>query len=522
MDLRPRSLAGDTLERNPHRSRVPVPVLSGFPPPVRHQPPPAPVVCHPIERLIVCALIQRWQTSFGRWADYRQRLRGRIFAAAAWSTLAFVSTQVLRLASNLVMTRLLAPDMFGIMSVVLVIQITLTLLCDFGLRIIVIQSPRGDDPRFLNTVWTLEVVRGLLIWSIGLAAAGGLAGAGSMGWLPPNTALAAPELPIVMAITLGAAAITGFQSTNLITAQRHMQFRTVALVEIGAQLTALAAMLAIGWFTRSIWALAAGSLVAAAMTTIMSHHLLPGLRNRFAWDPSAVRDVVVSGRWVVLSSLLLVASLNADRFIFSGFVGAAELGLYAIAMNIIVMIDSVGSRLFSTVVLASMSEAARNNPQSIGRSLSKHRVVFDAGYLAASGLMFASAPAIIGFLYDDRYAGAGPMLQVLSLSLIFARYHIFPAVYLAMGQPKLVATINAIKLLAFMLLFLTLYSVFGVNGAIWAVALHAAASTVAILWINRRFALNNFSLEFAVLPAWVVGWSIGFTAVEAYAIATGR
>ncbi len=455
----------------------------------------------------ICEL--SWASSVGRLTERFGSLRGRLFHAAAWTMLAYLTAQILRFGGNLIMTRLLAPEMFGVMSVVLVIQLTLTLLCDFGLRIVVIQSRRGDEPEFLNTVWTLEVLRGALIWLLGLAAALALFFAGGVGMLPPASSWAAPELPAVIAICITASAISGLQSTNLITRQRHLDVRSISIIELVSQLVAVIGMIAIGLLTRSIWALVAGSIIAAAVTTVLSHVYLPGLRNRFAWDRSTISEIYTSGRWVMLSSLLLVLATNADRFLLAGYIGPAELGLYAIAVNIIILVESIGSRLFSTVVFASLSEKARESTAALRALLSRQRFAFDVGYLFASGLFFALGPWLIDVLYDERYNAAGHILRVLALTMIFSRYNIFPAAYLALGKPYLTATVNLTKLAALLVLLPVLFYHGGLEGALIAVALHGLVSTVAILVINHRLQLNDFRLELMVLPVWIVGWGIG-------------
>jgi len=72
-------------------------------------------------------------------------------------------SQILRFVSNLIMTRLLAPDMFGLMALAGIFILGLNLLSDIGLKQILIQNKRSDD-QFVNTVWTMQVIRGWLIW----------------------------------------------------------------------------------------------------------------------------------------------------------------------------------------------------------------------------------------------------------------------------------------------------------------------------------------------------------------------
>jgi hypothetical protein len=43
---------------------------------------------------------------------------------------------------------------------------------DFGLNASVIRSARGDDPVFLQTAWTVQILRGVMLWLISVMLAG--------------------------------------------------------------------------------------------------------------------------------------------------------------------------------------------------------------------------------------------------------------------------------------------------------------------------------------------------------------
>ena len=67
-------------------------------------------------------------------------LRKRAISAGAWNLAALVTSQAIRLGGNLVMARLLMPDMFGIMIIATTVSVVLHLLSDVGLRQNIIQS----------------------------------------------------------------------------------------------------------------------------------------------------------------------------------------------------------------------------------------------------------------------------------------------------------------------------------------------------------------------------------------------
>lgn len=444
----------------------------------------------------------------------RARLLGnRIFQAASLSIAAHILGQAIRLGGNLIMTRLLMPEAFGLMSIVMAVQVTITLLSDIGIRVSVIQNHR-EDPEFLNTAWTIQFLRGLGIWGTCLVLALGLAAAGQAGYLSPGSAWAAPSLPMVLAATSFVTVIYGLQSTNYLTASRNLAVKRLLIIDIVGQIAGLAVMIALGILTRSIWSLVSAGIVAAIITTIMSHVYLPGIANRFGWDAQARHEIYKFGIWILASSVTSVLAGNIDRILLGGLVSATTMGLYSIALSLTLIVDGAGSRLYELVMLPALSQVAREDRGRFRQALQRLRLPFDLGYLAAAGFIVAIGPHLIELLYDPRYEGAGAILQILSFSLVFARYGIFPIAYLALGHPHTLAILNSVKLAAAVVLILVLYSYFGFTGALYGVAFHSAAVLPIYLWFNRRYGLNDFIFELLVLPAWPAGYIAGLALLE--------
>src|ERR1700677_394636 len=84
----------------------------------------------------------------------------------AWTAVGFGGAQVLRFAFNLILTRLLYPELFGLMALAFTVITGLNLFSDFGTAAIVVCNPRGADREFLNTVWTLQILRGFVLAAV--------------------------------------------------------------------------------------------------------------------------------------------------------------------------------------------------------------------------------------------------------------------------------------------------------------------------------------------------------------------
>ena len=87
-------------------------------------------------------------------------------SASIWTIAGFGFSQVIRLGSNLALTRILVPELFGMMAIVTAIRLGIYMCSEIGLKVSVIRHENGEEPGFLNTAWTMQVIRGGLLWLI--------------------------------------------------------------------------------------------------------------------------------------------------------------------------------------------------------------------------------------------------------------------------------------------------------------------------------------------------------------------
>ena len=117
--------------------------------------------------------------------------------AASWTLFGYGASQAFRLLSNLVLARLLAPEHFGLIAIVTVFMIALAMFSDVGIGPNIIQSERGEDEDFLNTAWTVQIIRGFLLWFACLVLAWPM----SIFYKQPDLALLIPVSGLVAIIS---------------------------------------------------------------------------------------------------------------------------------------------------------------------------------------------------------------------------------------------------------------------------------------------------------------------------------
>lgn len=364
-------------------------------------------------------------------------LKWRSARGTFWVGLGFGSENALRLAGNLVLTRLLFPEAFGLMAIVQVFIAGLYMFSDMGIRASIVHDTRGEDPALLNTAFAMQIARGVVLWLITCAAARPLASF-------YEEPILAPILPVAGLV----AVIQGFNSTKLHTANRNMVLGRVTGVKIVGQVGGLIVMIALAFLWESVWALVLGGLVGPLLVAGLSHAVLPGTRNRFAFDPVLARRLLKFGKYIFIATVAGFFVRNADRAILGKFVELDALAFYSIAYFLASAPVILSNRLADTVLFPLYSIAARGESGATVAKVARMRRVILFGTLA-----LLTVPAVIGielieFLYDARYQSAGPLLVLLAVcamvSPINAAYSMLPVAHGDSARFALLAVLSGV------------------------------------------------------------------------------
>lgn len=444
-------------------------------------------------------------------SDKSTSLRSRVLHAGSWTLGGHALGQVLRLAANLLMTRLLVPEMFGVMAVATIFLVGLTLFSDLGLKQVVIQSRRSEDALFLNTVWVVQILRGVFIFLLVLLFAWGLLQAIENAWLPPGSTYANPELPRVLAWLAISPLISGFESTKLQTANRNLNLSRVVSIEFWSQLSGILTMVLWAMNSPSLSAMVAGALVSALVKTVLSHIWLQGITNGLAWDAVAAREIVNFGKWIFATSIIGFLISNGDRLIVGWLIPAESMGVYAIAMLLAGAMQDVVQKIIGSVVFPALGKVSRETPHRLKELYYRLRLPVDAFCLLLAGFVAVAGQSIVHILYDHRYAGAGPLLQILALNLVLLRFSVAGQLYLVSGQPRGMALQMFSRLLSIFLFIPLGFNFAGLPGAALGVVLAGVPEFLIVFFgIKRSMGLIDYRLEFRnflILPLGMLsGW----------------
>ncbi|MBO6934331.1 MAG: oligosaccharide flippase family protein [Deltaproteobacteria bacterium] len=413
------------------------------------------------------------------------------------------AAQVLRLGSNLILTRLLFPEAFGLMTTLAVFNTGLIMLSDVGIEQSVIQNEKGDEKDFLNTAWTVQVLRGWGLYVVALALTYPMAileKQDALLWLIPIGSLSVP--------------IASLGSTSEFTLRRRVQPGRILMLDFASQVVGVGVMVLWAWIEPSIWALVGGNIVRETFRSIGTHLVLPaGYKNRFRMHEPSRKAIAKFGRWILGSSAVFYLAGFADRLLLLPYLGAERLGIYSIAALLSEAAFTVIGKVIHGVVFPVFSRVGEEGRDQLRTFYYRARLRLDALTMTAVGLLATLGPFFVHLLWDDRYADAGWMLQILALKA-GTRTVFVPADYCLMSIGLVrYGFFNNVARAVFIFAGIPIgYSVAGEVGVFWAVALSDLPS-VFILWpILAREKLLRLDRE---LLSWAfagvgagVGWLI--------------
>jgi len=391
-----------------------------------------------------------------------QNLKKRATSATVFVLAGYGLSQLLRLAGNLVLTRLLVPEYFGIMAIAQVFLFALGLFSDIGLAPGVIRSKRIGDPVFLNTAWTLQVIRGFVLWGLALAIA-----------FPVAQFYNNPILLKILPVIGLAFLFTGFSSTSIFTLNKDVRLGKITAMELTSQFIGLVVMIVLAYLYRNVWALVTGSLVICMAKMILSHFLESGNRPSFCLEGKAVHELISFGKWIFVSTAMMFLATQSDRLLLGKFFPLTLFGVYNIAVIFAEFPKQVMSQLSGKIIfplMVQVSELPRHEFR--GLILEKRKLfLFPAALLIAVFAGFGDL--FIEMLYDARYHQAGWILPLLSVGMWpFLLNASIDRCFYAVGEPKIPAVGNFFKFVYMVTCVPLFFHFAGVFGAVLAVALN--------------------------------------------------
>ena len=371
---------------------------------------------------------------------------------------------VTQLASVAVLARLLPPESYGTLAMAMAVINFANLFRDFGLQTTLIRHPVVSDD-MKDTVHRSCVVLGPLLAVLLIIAA-----------VPISRGFGQPDLvPVICALAF-MFPISTLSLVHQALLERAGNFRTLARIEATSGVTALVVAILLALAGAEVWALVAQMLLNAALITIQLR-LNSEWRPRNLFSREEFRAIWSMGADLSAFRVMTYFENNLDSIIIGRVLGAGPLGIYAMALKVILFPLQNMSAVLCRALLPVMSQH-QSTPEALGplylRSLAM--TVMITAPLAA-GLFMLREP-FVAVVFGPKWLEMVGILQWLAL--VFFIQSISNAtgiVFLARGQSRLLLWLGVLGAVLFSSSF-----IIGVQWGIEGVAFCYFIANLINLW----------------------------------------
>lgn len=399
-------------------------------------------------------------------------LRGDLFATGA----SFAGQTFLKLCSSLVLTRILTPGDYGTITILMSVVFIFVMLSDIGFSVCIVRSMRGEDQVYLNTAWTIRIVRAIVNTALLYLCAPFIAG------LYHASSLTLPFRVLSVWFL-----IDGLQSTAFPVSVRRKNSRIVMYSELTGSIFSTIFTVVYCYFSRDYWGMLYGTLVNRLVVVVLSHRYYRDIRPTLQWDWPAAKEIFEFSRFVMPSSVLTLFLNQFDRAIFLRLFDFSLLGVYSLATNIISPVENLITKASQMVLYPRCAHNFRRDRSTFSLKYYTENTRIFIATLAVPAAIGGAAQFLIHALYDPRYAEAAAVLQAFALRAVLKGLA-SPAedMLIATGESRLILVANVYRVIWMVAASLLGYRYFGFIGFTYGVALSGLPGLLYYLCLQYR------------------------------------
>jgi O-antigen/teichoic acid export membrane protein len=321
-----------------------------------------------------------------------------------------------------------------------------------------------------------------------------------------------PMLAQLLPVAALSIVLQGFMSTKEATANKDIRLGRLMLLGLFARTLGIALNIVLALILNSVWALVFGTLLQYFIKMILTHTVLPGVRNRLAWNWEVFWDLFHFGKYIMLGTAATFLIKQGDKAVLGKMVSLTDLAVYSIGW-MIAAVAMTFNRVFGRRILFPLYAEKRVEENMENRAkVARLRFGVTGTMLLASFLLALVGDWLIQVLYTPDYYLAGPILVLVALAsmptIITAAYTEF---LLSTGNSRSFTVIlisNAVLQMVFLMIGV---QAFGLFGAIIAPPLAVLLVYPMTVWMVRPYGVWDPRHDglYALLAA--VAWGVALS-----------
>jgi O-antigen/teichoic acid export membrane protein len=432
-------------------------------------------------------------------------LTTRTVVGGLWVAFTNGGNRVLELLMLVVLARLLPPAEFGLFGIALVALSALKRFSQVGLDIALVQRKEENVDAYLDTAFTIQLIRGLLVATVAYLAAPGVA------WF-----FGEPEATTLLRVAALATLFQTASNPGTMYFRKDLEFHKQFVYTTSGTLARVVVSIAFAVFVEATaWALVVGLVAGNALMMVVSY-LIHDYRPRPGFDLGKARELVDYGKWILGSSVVSFLYTEGDDVFVGRVLGPGALGAYQLAYRL--------SNAPATEISHTISQVAMPAYSKVQDDIGALRAGFHRALrlsvlvsLPVGVGIAVVAPVFVPTVLGDGWSRMVVPMQVLgAFGCLRSVRTVTSPLFKAVGRPDLPAKIHAVRLVVLAVAIYPLTTAYGLTGT----ALAVLATSAVGIPLGAALAVRILDDDLRSLVAIVVFPTFGSLVMAACALAT--
>jgi O-antigen/teichoic acid export membrane protein len=427
------------------------------------------------------------------------QLKERVFRGGAWLVIGNTLDRLAGLIKLGILARLLTPADFGLIGIAMLLIHWFEQFSQTGFNQALVRT-RGDIQPYLNTFWTVQILRGIMLATVFFLAAPVAV------WFFENPG----ALPVIQAMAL-LVLLRGFINPAVVYLTRELDFQRFVMWNMWQVLSSLAVAIPLALVYRNVWALVLSLLVGQAVSTIVSYRIY-SFHPRLSFDRGRAREMMQFGKWIFWRNALGALVTSVDDLIVGKLLGASALGLYQMALRLTAFPTHQITPILQRVIYPAFARL-RQADQLRGAYLQLLKLSLLL-VLPAICILFALPHVVIRVFLGEQWMTIVTVVQILAFSCgLNAVRSVANPMFESMGRPDIPVKLRGARLILYLLLIYPGTQRWGITGTALAVVCTDLITTTMQFFFLRSLiglglvqaAANIRQGAVAALPLLLVG-----------------
>lgn len=384
---------------------------------------------------------------------------------------------ILRFARNIILARILAPEAFGLMATVMASVSAMEALTQVGLRQSTIQNKSSANDDYLNAVWWISSLRGIVIYLIAFFASPYI-----------SSYFGQPDSAYILRTGFLVFLLNGFISPRIHILEKELRLKKWVILMRGAGIAGVIVAIASSFVLKNVWALLLGFLSEAFLRTILSFILCP-IKPTLKLDKFYTAEIMKFSRRIFGLPIIMMLYTQIDIFVIGKLLSVKILGIYVLVKHLAEMPMELFSKIVHPVTLPVFSSMQEEREKLTNTLISVTRItgLFGIPFVAFT---FLYGKPILNIAYGPVYSQIAIPFGILSISVMISIISsLIVEMNFAIGQPNLHRTASLVRTIIFLILIYPATKFFGLTGTAFA-GLIAMISLILIQLIYARKIVN--------------------------------